>query len=196
MPDPYGRYANLMARHPHLKSTTVNPPNIRDRNGALILPSDYSLKLGNQTPVFVTVKLRLWVLSSLYVLLLLKVPGPARWEISPQSEEKRATSGFKSRDGEENGSRIYQLLLHEMSLLPSNVPASNRIPSKIVNQDATIEDPNGTMPVGTEPGIDRGKGKKCVLASIDSDDGDVGMCKKIRQVVEDADIEIADQASA
>ena len=65
MPDPYGRYANLMARHPHLKSTIINPPNIRDWNGALILPSDYSVKLGDQTPVFVTVKLRLWVFSLL-----------------------------------------------------------------------------------------------------------------------------------
>jgi len=63
---------NLMAHHPHLKSTIVNPSNIRDQNGAIILPSDYSLKLGNQTPVFVTVKLRLWVLFSSYILLLIK----------------------------------------------------------------------------------------------------------------------------
>ena len=59
MPDPYGRYANLMARLPHLKSTEVNAPNIRDQNGVLISPSEYSQKLGKQTPVFVTVKLRL-----------------------------------------------------------------------------------------------------------------------------------------
>ncbi|KAF8799298.1 hypothetical protein BYT27DRAFT_7217901, partial [Phlegmacium glaucopus] len=90
MPDLYGHYANLMARHPHLESMTVIPPNIHDQNGAIILPSDYLMKLGNQTPVFIMVKLRLW-------------------ESSPQSEEKRATSGFKSREGEENGSRIYQL---------------------------------------------------------------------------------------
>ena len=57
MPDPHGRYANLIARHPHLKTTIVNPPHIRNQNGVLILPSDYSNKLGNQTPVFVTVKL-------------------------------------------------------------------------------------------------------------------------------------------
>lgn len=61
MPDPYGRYANLMARHPHLKSTFVNTPNIRDRNGAIKFPSDHSTKLGDQKPVFIMVKLRLWV---------------------------------------------------------------------------------------------------------------------------------------
>jgi hypothetical protein len=59
LPDPYGRYANLVARHSHLKTATVNSPNIRDRNGVIIHPSDYSMKLGYQTPVFVTVKLRL-----------------------------------------------------------------------------------------------------------------------------------------
>ena len=59
MPDPHGRYANLITRHPHLKTTIVNPPHICDQNGVLILPSDYSNKLGNQTPVFVTVKMRL-----------------------------------------------------------------------------------------------------------------------------------------
>lgn len=59
MPDPYGRYANLMARHPHLKSTFVNTPNIRDRNGTIKFPSDHSTKLGDQKPVFIMVKLRL-----------------------------------------------------------------------------------------------------------------------------------------
>lgn len=61
MPDPHGRYANLMARHPHLKTTVTIPPDIRDQNGVVILPSDYSDKLGRKTPVFVTVKLRLLV---------------------------------------------------------------------------------------------------------------------------------------
>lgn len=84
-----------MARHwhSHLKSTTVNPSNIRDRNGAIILPCDYSLKLDNQAPVFVTVKLRLYVLSLSYFFKLV-LNLSARWEI-PQSEEKRAISGFK-----------------------------------------------------------------------------------------------------
>lgn len=47
------------------------------------------------------------------------------WEIPPQSEEKRAASAFKLRQGEENGTRIYQLVLHNMILLPSNVPTQN-----------------------------------------------------------------------
>lgn len=64
MPNAYGHYANLVARHPHLKSLqplNVSPPDIRDRNGSIIPPwVDYSLKHANQMPVFVTVKLRLW----------------------------------------------------------------------------------------------------------------------------------------
>ena len=125
---PYSRYANLMARHPRFKSTTVNPPNVRDRNGAIILPSDDSVKLGDQTPVFATVKLYLGVLSSTYFLLLLKVS--ARWEISPQNEEKRASSGFKSLDGKENGSRIQVKSINcyfTKSLLPAR--SSTRMPS-------------------------------------------------------------------
>ena len=165
MPDPYGRYANLMARHPHLKSTIVNPPNIRDQNGVIILPSDYSSKLGNQTPVFVTAKLRLWVVSSSYLLLLLNLFG--RWEISPQSEEKRTTSGYKSRVGEENGSRIYQLLLQEMLLLPSNIPANNRVPrNKVINHKAIFKDPSTIMGADALAG-DVGKGKKRVLDSVE-----------------------------
>ena len=67
MPDPYGRYANILGRHPHLKSTVINTPTIRDRNGALILPSDYSTKLPDQTVVFATVKLRLYILFLLFL---------------------------------------------------------------------------------------------------------------------------------
>lgn len=64
MPDPHGQYSNLLARHPHLKTTVAIPPDVRDENGTLILPSDYSDKLGKKTPVFVTVKLRLLVVYS------------------------------------------------------------------------------------------------------------------------------------
>jgi hypothetical protein len=45
-----------------------------------------------------------------------------------------------------------------MSLLPSNTPVINRIPRKVVNQDATIKDLNGIMQVDTQAGIDKGKG--------------------------------------
>jgi hypothetical protein len=100
---------------------------------------------------------------------LLKVD--ASWEISPQSEEKRAASGFKSRDGEENGSRIYQLLLHEMLLLPSNIPAYNRVP------------------------CENEKGKKHVLVEPDlRNDDNIGMSKKMRMAPNEspADIEMTD----
>jgi hypothetical protein len=51
--------------------------------------------------------------------------SPFSWEISPQTGEKRAASNYKSRAGDENGSRIYQLVLKKMQLLPSNLPAHN-----------------------------------------------------------------------
>ncbi|KIM39064.1 hypothetical protein M413DRAFT_447420 [Hebeloma cylindrosporum] len=173
MPDPHGRYANLMARHPHLKSTTVNPPKIRDQNGALILPSDYSQKLGNQTPVFVTVKLRLW-------------------EIAPQSEEKRATSVFKSREGEENGSRIYQLVLHDMCLLPSNIPSHNIVPLKYRNATA-LENPNKEKAGKGVDQVDIGKGKKRALSDFDDGDEAVGKAKKVRlSMTGDGDVEMGE----
>ena len=99
---------------------------------------------------------------------------------------------FKSRNGEENGSRIYQLQLHDMCLLPSNIPANNRIPRKLINQSDTFKDPNGIVGADALAGVDVGKGKKHVLASFDSDDGKVGTSKKLRLVPyeSDADIEI------
>ena len=54
-------------------------------------------------------------------------PFTISWEISPQIGEKRATSNYRSRPGDENGSRIYQLVLKRMELLPSNVPSKNII---------------------------------------------------------------------
>ena len=197
MPDPYGRYANLMARHPHLKSTVVNTPNIRDQNGAMILPSDYSQKLGNQTPVFVTVKLRLWVLSlsyyAFFLFQLLKIH--ARWEIPPQSEEKRATSGFKTRDGEENGSRIYQILLHDMCLLPSNNPAKNRVSHKVTNENASIKGPNPQA--GVNVTVDKGKKRD---RESESDEGRTESPKVPRPISltpydSDPDIEMTDDVS-
>jgi hypothetical protein len=48
--------------------------------------------------------------------------------------------------------------------------------------------------VDTQAGIDKGKGKKCLLASFDSNNGDVGTT--MRLVVDDADIEMANGLSA
>ena len=60
------------------------------------------------------------------LVLLNSIPdGPFSWEISPQTGEKRAASNYKSRPGDENGSRIYQLVLKRMELLPSNLPGNN-----------------------------------------------------------------------
>jgi hypothetical protein len=76
-----------------------------------------------------------------------------RWEISPQSEERRASSGFKIRPGEENGSRIYQLLLHEMSLLPSDIPAKNRVPRSKVFKDGASESVDDNASAGKERNV-------------------------------------------
>ena len=69
-----------------------------------------------------------------------------------------------------------------MCLLPSNIPANNRIPRKLINQSDTFKDPNGTVGADSLAGVDVGKGKKCVLASFDSDNGKVGTSKKLRLV--------------
>lgn len=61
-----------------------------------------------------------------------------RGEIPPQSEEKKAASGFKLRKNEENGSRVYQLVLHEMALHPNNIPAYNTVPSNDSQTDTEI----------------------------------------------------------
>ena len=118
-------------------------------------------------------------------MLLLKVL--ASWEIAPQSEEKRATSGFKSRDGEENGSRIYQLVLHEMTLLPSNIPAHNIVPPKYNKDAAALDDSNGDQ--GGDSG-NLAKGKR--RASDDADTGNADRAKRVRVGVTDGDVEMVD----
>lgn len=163
MPDPYGRYANLLGCHPHLKSTIVNTPTIYNQNGALILLSDFSTKLPNQTVVFATVKLRLYVLFSLLLphnFLHVTLYLYFSWEIFPQSEEKKTASGFKFCPGKENGSHIYQLVLHEMSLLPNHTPTYNiTLPTDITNNN-------------TIPPLPGDKGKKCVLPDFDTNEED------------------------
>ena len=118
-------------------------------------------------------------------MLLLKVL--ASWEIALQSEEKCTTSGFKSRDGEENGSRIYQLMLHEMSLLPSNIPSRNVVPLKYNKDAAALDDSNRDQ--GGDSGNFR-KGKK--RASDTPDTGNIDRVKRVRVGVTDGDVEMAD----
>ena len=98
-----------------------------------------------------------------------------------------ATSGFKSRDGEENGSRIYQLVLHKTSLLPSNIPARNIVPLKYNKDAAALDDSNGDE--GDDSG-NLGKGKK--RASDTPDTGNADRAKRVRVGVTDGDVEMVD----
>lgn len=108
-----------------------------------------------------------------------------RWEIKPTSEEKRATSAYKTREGEENGTRIYQLVLHKMSLLPSSIPSRNVVPLKY--RDFPANKDSDQAPESVDPG----KGKK--RASEDSQDGrsDVDRSTK-RARTEDGDVQMYD----
>jgi hypothetical protein len=92
---------------------------------------------------------------------MLRLKPFASWEIAPQSEERRATSGFRSRDGEENGSRVYQLVLHEMQLLPSNIPTRNIIPTKYDKPSAAVV--NDSNAHQENNGGDLTKGKKMLV---------------------------------
>lgn len=124
MPDPNGRYAALCTQFPYLKSTKVAIPDVRDMNGKLIHPSEYQTKLHahHLKPVFVEVYLRVYV--TFYFLDSMS-NCPYRWEISRRSG--RANAGSYN----DNGSRIYQLLLKRMELLPNNTPVKN-----IINPDS------------------------------------------------------------
>jgi hypothetical protein len=82
-----------------------------------------------------------------------------------------------------------------MSLLPSNIPARNCVPRKIINHPNTIVGVDAQAPAG--PGVDVSKGKKRALDS-DADEGRVDTSKKLHLVPyaeesgSDGDIEMAD----
>ena len=48
---------------------------------------------------------------------------------------------------------------YKMSLLPSNIPANNHVPYKVINQNTTFKDPNRTAGVDALAGVEVGKGK-------------------------------------
>ena len=132
MPDPNGRYTALCTQFPYLKSTRVAIPDVRDMNGRKIHPSEYQTKLHahHLKPVFVEVYLRVWVT---FCLIEFVPDFPYSWEISPRSGDRRAnTSSYN-----DNGNRIYQLVLKRMELLPSNVPTKNTINSDSEDSQTT-----------------------------------------------------------
>jgi len=76
-------------------------PDIRDGHGVLIHPKDYAEKLAHGCKVAVEVNVKLW-------------------NILPHDKSKVAMSSrwWRPRDGEENGSRTYQLILKKLQILP------------------------------------------------------------------------------
>jgi hypothetical protein len=92
------------------------------------------------------------------------------------------------KQGEENGSRIYQLLLHEMCLMPSNIPAYNLRPTYGFesNQMSNTSQDNDDE---HDPTF---KGKKRVLAETDSEEtSDDNGTKKNRFATYPTDVEMA-----
>ena len=80
-------------------------------------------------------------------------------------------------------------MLHEMFLLPSNIPACNVVPLKYNNlkDAAALDNSNG------DQGIDSGnlgKGKK--RASDTPDTGNANRAKRVRGGVTDGDVEMVD----
>lgn len=88
LPDPDGRYAGLLNAHPDLAESQVVSPDIRDRQGILITPGEYDSRFMHEDYVEVEVFLKLW-------------------NIQPTT-----------RSNNQNGSRIYQMILKSMKLLP------------------------------------------------------------------------------
>ena len=78
-------------------------------------------------------------------------------------------------------------MLHEMSLLPSNIPSRNIIPLKYNKDAAALDDSNGDQ--GGDSGNFR-KGKK--RASDTPDTGNIDRVKRVRVGVTDGDVEMAD----
>jgi hypothetical protein len=93
-----------------------------------------------------------------------------------------------------------------MLLLPSNIPAKNRVPRNTFSPNDTFKDQIGNLGADTQDDVDEqvaGKGRKRALDSFDSDDEGVpaDTSKRPRLVPlayesDDADIEMTDGVAA
>ncbi|KAG1790811.1 uncharacterized protein HD556DRAFT_680119 [Suillus plorans] len=93
LPDPLERYVGLIKQF-NLRDTKVVAPDVRDRQGNVILPEDYEEKLHTGDVVTVEVYLKLW-------------------DIRPHNKgDKGAHLDNK------NGSRVYHVMLKSMQVLP------------------------------------------------------------------------------
>ena len=107
--------------------------------------------------------------------------------------------GF-DRDGEENGSRIYQLVLHSMNLLPSNIPSCGVVPLKYRDSDNTgkdvrnpaLDDSNrDSEQLERDDTTDLEKGKKRTSDASDNDNVDSTKRTRMRMTA-DSDVEMSD----
>ncbi|KIK80933.1 hypothetical protein PAXRUDRAFT_763809 [Paxillus rubicundulus Ve08.2h10] len=115
--DPQGRYARLLNSHPTLHDTSVITPNVQDGKGVLIPPGEYASKLHDGDIVKVEIILKLWNI-------------------------KANKSGNNSFTHDANGSRVYQLVLKNMTLLPAErytQPTMIKVPNFKGKQKASSE---------------------------------------------------------
>ncbi|KAG2099001.1 uncharacterized protein F5147DRAFT_777523 [Suillus discolor] len=62
LPDPHGHYHTMMDLF-HLENVPVVVPNVRDANGALIHPADYSKIFTSAMPVVAEIVMRMWMFA-------------------------------------------------------------------------------------------------------------------------------------
>lgn len=98
---------NLRQRHSKVYETSyldvlVSVPNVRDGDGRLIMPHEYQSKLKDRSVVMVNAFLKLYV----FIYLLKKFFNDINYEC------------IKCRTVEDNGNRIYHVVLNSMQRLP------------------------------------------------------------------------------
>ena len=113
MPDPEDIYSSALGASDTSQSF-VHIPNVQDGDGNIILPQDYDLKLRDNAIVMMNVYLKLYVFYLIFPIII-KIISPSRWLLRPNN---RTNSSYARKDGDENGTRIYQMILNSMQLLP------------------------------------------------------------------------------
>ena len=126
MPDPHDIYSAALGASDTSQSF-VHIPNVRDGDGNIILPQDYKLKLKDNAIVMVNVFLKLYVFQLISVTKK-KLTTLQRWILRPNI---RNNTSYARKEGDENGARIYQMILNSMQILPFSDPNQIGDPSSI-----------------------------------------------------------------
>jgi hypothetical protein len=120
MPDPEDIYSTILG-NADVSNSTVHIPNIRDGNGDIITPAEYEKRLVDGSIVMINVYLKLYVKpkNKQKVILgeILNTNLFYRWILRPVT---RGNGNYRFKDGDENGTRVYQVILNSMQLLPVN----------------------------------------------------------------------------